>query len=203
MSDTTDPQTDPRNDTLPSELSEIADLIQQAQDDGLIPRHVADVARARLAEVTKIIVADRTQIISLLHYQERTQKVMDNLRLSYDSVSANLSAAQGHLQEKDRKIAALTFTMDEQAKTIKQQEDVIEELYRQLQELETSLTSVEEKPEMTENAEEKPEASEAVPADGTWARRDSVEIASRLGLRKANDLIHAAQKIERYIRKGK
>lgn len=203
MSDTTDPQTDPRNDTLPSELSEIADLIQQAQDDGLIPRHVADVARARLAEVTKIIVADRTQIISLLHYQERTQKVMDNLRLSYDSVSANLSAAQGHLQEKDRKIAALTFTMDEQAKTIKQQEDVIEELYRQLQELETSLTSVEEKPEATEDAEEKPVASEAVPADGTWARRDSVEIASRLGLRKANDLIHAAQKIERYIRKGK
>lgn len=197
MSDT------PTKDTLPSELSEIADLIQQAQDDGLIPRHVADVARARLAEVTKIIVADRTQIISLLHYQERTQKVMDNLRLSYDSVSANLSAAQGHLQEKDRKIAALTFTMDEQAKTIKQQEDVIEELYRQLQELETSLTSVEEKPEATEDAEEKPVASEAVPADGTWARRDSVEIASRLGLRKANDLIHAAQKIERYIRKGK
>lgn len=197
MSDT------PTKDTLPSELSEIADLIQQAQDDGLIPRHVADVARARLAEVTKIIVADRTQIISLLHYQERTQKVMDNLRLSYDSVSANLSAAQGHLQEKDRKIAALTFTMDEQAKTIKQQEDVIEELYRQLQELETSLTSVEEKPEATEDAEEKPVASEAVPADGTWARRDSVEIASRLGLRKANDLIHAAQRIERYIRKGK
>lgn len=197
MSDT------PTKDTLPSELSEIADLIQQAYDERLIPRHVADVARARLAEVTKIIVADRTQIISLLHYQERTQKVMDNLRLSYDSVSANLSAAQGHLQEKDRKIAALTFTMDEQAKTIKQQEDVIEELYRQLQELETSLTSVEEKPEATEDAEEKPVASEAVPADGTWARRDSVEIASRLGLRKANDLIHAAQKIERYIRKGK
>lgn len=197
MSDT------PTKDTLPSELSEIADLIQQAQDDGLIPRHVADGIRERLADVTEIIVADRTQIISLLRYQERTQKVMDNLRLSYDSVSANLSAAQGHLQEKDRRIASLSLTVAEQEEALRQQEDVIEELYRQLQELETSLTSVEEKPEMTENAEEKPEASEAVPADGTWARRDSVEIASRLGLRKANDLIHAAQKIERYIRKGK
>lgn len=199
MSDTTD-QTDPRNDTLPPVLSEIEQQIQQAQDDGLIPRHVADVARARLAEVTEIIVADRALTISQRRYRERTQEVLDNLRRSYDSVSMNQSAAQGRLQERDRKIAALTFTMDQQAKTIKQQEEIIKqqedaiaELDRQLQDLETRLVP----------AEAKPVASEDVPADGMWARRDSVEVASRLGLRKANDLIHAAQKIERYIRKGK
>lgn len=192
MSDTTD-QTDPRNDTLPPVLSEIEQQIQQAQDDGLIPRHVADVARARLAEVTEIIVADRALTISQRRYRERTQEVLDNLRRSYDSVSMNQSAAQGRLQERDRKIALLNRTVDEQAEIIKQQTDAIAEKDRQLLDLETRLTP----------AEEKPVASEDVPADGMWARRDSVEVASRLGLRKANDLIHAAQKIERYIRKGK